>query len=281
MELDVVVQVGIPALTWLMNPCYRVILFPLLKNPKKARCGGSQMWWQHFGWRLRQEGSCEFKAVSELRSEFQTSLDYRVESHLSKPTNKSNNDNKILPKVKFKSVLDNTQGVTKETSAKKIKMVEERRLYLWRKQEKDPEDIWETLRQSLWGLCLPARHWDVICCAVLPVDSVPWVSVQCVPAQSVSLCPNCETCRSTSRSAVTLKVEPVSLGAVYVVPFAEDELSAQAVGKGTVQSPLDLGWISQSKGLRQEFLTESAHGRAFRMTLANYGIRMLWRLPAL
>lgn len=116
------------------------------------------MWWLHFGWRLRQEGSCEFKAVSELCSEFQTSLYYRVEPHLSKPTNKSNNDNKIPPKVKFKSVLDNTQGVTKETSAKKIKKVEERRLYLWRRQEKDPKDIWETLRQSLWGLWLPARH---------------------------------------------------------------------------------------------------------------------------
>lgn len=79
------------------------------------------MWWQHFGLRLRQEGSCEFKAVSELYSEFQTSLDSRVEPHLSKPANKSNNDNKIPPKVKFKSVLDNTQGVTKETSVKKIK----------------------------------------------------------------------------------------------------------------------------------------------------------------
>lgn len=57
-------------------------------------------------------------------------MDYRVEPHLSKPTNKSNNDNEIPPKVKVKSVLDNTQGVTKETSAKKIKKVEERRLYL-------------------------------------------------------------------------------------------------------------------------------------------------------
>lgn len=77
----------------------------------------------------------------------------------------------------------------------------------------------------------------------------------CVPAQSVSLCPNCDTCRSTSRSAVTLKVEPVSLGAVYVVPFAEDELSAQAVGKGTVQSPLDFRGGSDSlRGFGRNFL---------------------------
>lgn len=177
-----VVRVGIPALTWLMNPCYWVILFPLWKNPNKARCDGSQMWWQHFGWRLRQEGSCEFKAVSELYSEFQTSLDYRVEPHLSKPTNKSNNDNKIPPKVKFKSVLDNTQGVTKETSAKKIKKV-----VFVKKTGERPWRHGKTLRQSLWRLCLPARHWDVICCAVLPVDSAPWVSVQCVPAVSVPL----------------------------------------------------------------------------------------------
>ena len=82
-----------------------------------------------------------------------------------------------------------------------------------------------------------------------------------------------------SRSAVTLKVEPVSLGAVYVVPFAEEELSAQAVGKGTVQSPLDLRGGSDSlMGFGRNFLMESAHRRAFRMTLANYGIRMLWRL---
>lgn len=38
------------------------------------------------------------------------------------------------------------------------------------------------------------------------------------------------------------------------------------------------GWIRQLKGLRQEFLMESAHRRAFHMTLSNYGIRMLWRL---
>lgn len=50
-------------------------------------------------------------------------------------------------------------------------------------------------------------------------------------------------------------MEPVSLGTVYVVPFAEDEHSAQAVCKGTLQSPLDLRGGSDSlRGFGRNFL---------------------------